>query len=69
MTFESSAHTGADTSPLTDAGIHGFGFVPDPRHYFDYHHSAADTLDKVDPKELAQDAAAVAGMALVLADQ
>lgn len=69
MRFISSKHTGADTSPLTDAGITGFGFVPDPRHYFDFHHSAADTLDKVDPKALTQDTAAIAGMALILADQ
>lgn len=68
MRFVSSKHTGADTSPLTDAGVIGFGFVPDPRHYFDYHHSAADTLDKVDPKVLAQDTATVAGLALILAE-
>ncbi|HEX6098942.1 MAG TPA: M20/M25/M40 family metallo-hydrolase [Thermoanaerobaculia bacterium] len=69
MRFISSKHTGADTSPLTDAGITGFGFVPDPRYYFDFHHSAADTLDKVDPKALAQDTAAVAGLAYILANQ
>ena len=69
LRFESSQHTGADTSPLTDAGVPGFGLVPDPRHYFDYHHSAADTLDKVDPKALAQDTAAVAALAWVLAEE
>jgi Zn-dependent M28 family amino/carboxypeptidase len=68
MRFISSKHTGADTSPLTDAGVPGFGFVPDPRHYFDFHHSAADTLDKVDPKALAQDTATVAGLAYILAN-
>lgn len=67
--FESSKHTGADTSPLTDAGITGFGLVPDPRHYFDYHHTAADTLDKVDPKALAQNSAAIAALAYVLAEE
>lgn len=67
--FDSSKHTGADTSPLTDAGIPGFGLVPDPRHYFDYHHTPADTLDKVDPKALAQNTAAVAGLAYVLAEE
>jgi hypothetical protein len=69
MTFTSSKHTGADTSPLTDAGIPGFGFLPDPRHYFDFHHTPADTLDKVDPKALAQDTAAVAALAYVLAQE
>src|SRR5690349_10220235 len=43
LRFDSSKHTGADTSPFTDAGVPGFGFVPDPRHYFDYHHTPADT--------------------------
>ena len=69
MKFVSSKHTGADTSPLVDAGVPGFGLVPDPRHYFDYHHSAADTLDKVDPKALAQNTAALAGMAWLLANE
>ncbi|HEX8252741.1 MAG TPA: M20/M25/M40 family metallo-hydrolase [Thermoanaerobaculia bacterium] len=67
MYFESSRQTGADTSPLTNAGIIGFGLVPNPRHYFDYHHTPADTLDKVDPKALAQNTAALAALAYVLA--
>ncbi len=69
MYFVSSKHTGADTSPLTDAGIPGFGLVPNPRHYFDLHHSAADTLDKVEPKALAQNTAALAALAYVLAEE
>jgi hypothetical protein len=68
MTFRSSKHTGADTSPLTDAGIPGFGLVPDPRHYFDYHHAPSDTLDKVDPKALTQNTAVLAATAFVLAE-
>ena len=68
MYFRSSKHTGADTSPLTDAGVTGFGLVPDPRHYFDYHHAPSDTLDKVDPKELAQNTAALAALTYVLAE-
>lgn len=69
MEFISSEHTGADTSPLTAAGVTGYGLVPDPRHYFDYHHTPADTLDKIDPKELAQDTAALAALAYTLADE
>ena len=42
----------------------GVGFRPQLRH-----HTAADTLDKVDPRELAEDAAALAIAAYVLADQ
>ncbi|HVR39958.1 MAG TPA: M20/M25/M40 family metallo-hydrolase [Thermoanaerobaculia bacterium] len=68
MVFESSKHTGADTSFLTDAGVPGFGLVPDSRHYFDYHHTPADTLDKVDAKELAQCSAAVAALAYIIAE-
>jgi Zn-dependent M28 family amino/carboxypeptidase len=68
MYLLSSKHTGADTSPLTDAGVPGFGLVPDPRHYFDFHHTPADTLDKVDPKALAQNTAALAALAYVIAE-
>ena len=68
MKFTSSKHTGADTSPLTDAGVPGFGLVPDPRHYFDFHHTPADTLDKVDPKALAQNSAAIAGLAWLISE-
>jgi len=67
--FETTAETGADTSFLVEAGVPGFSLVPDPLHYVDYHHSAADTLDKIDPKELAQDSAAVAALAWVLANR
>jgi len=67
--FEYTAHTGADTSFLVDAGVPGFELIPDPLHYFDWHHTPADTLDKVDAKELAQDAAAVAVLAWELAQQ
>jgi hypothetical protein len=66
--FEVAEETGADTEPLTAAGVPGFGLVPEPLHYFDYHHTNADTLDKVDPKELAMDSAAVAALAWILAD-
>jgi hypothetical protein len=36
--------------------------------YFDWHHTPGDTLDKVDPHDLAQATAAMAAMAFVLAD-
>jgi hypothetical protein len=66
--FEVAEEAGADIGPLTTAGVPGFGLVPDPLHYFDYHHTNADTLDKVDPKELAQDTAAIAALAWILAE-
>ncbi|HEV8658774.1 MAG TPA: M20/M25/M40 family metallo-hydrolase [Thermoanaerobaculia bacterium] len=66
--FDNAEHTGADTTPLIDAGVTGFGLVPDQRHYFDYHHSAADTLDKIDPHELAQNTAALVALTYVIAE-
>jgi hypothetical protein len=68
LRFETTPETGADTSPLTEAGVPGFGLVPDPLRYFDYHHSPADTLDQIDPKELAQDVAAMAALTWILAN-
>src|SRR5207237_8103132 len=65
--IEGDAH-GADIGPLT-AGAVPFAVVQvDSAHYFDIHHSAADTLDKVDPQLLAQDAAAYALLTYALAE-
>jgi hypothetical protein len=44
-----------------------FSPIQDTRKYFDYHHSAADTLDKVDPQELRENAAVVSVLAYSLA--
>jgi hypothetical protein len=66
--FETSDDTGVDISPLTRAGVPGFGYVTDPVHYFDYHHTAADTLDKVDPRELTRGAAAISALTWILAN-
>jgi Zn-dependent M28 family amino/carboxypeptidase len=52
---------------LVEAGVPGIGIIQDGRKYFDYHHSAADTLDKVDPQELRENAAAMAVMGYALA--
>jgi len=59
---------GADISPMEPAGVPAVGLEVDNRAYFDYHHSDADTLDKVDPQQLADDVAAVAVLAYVAAD-
>jgi carboxypeptidase Q len=59
---------GTDIKPLADNGVPVVGLEVDGSKYFDYHHSVADTLDKVDPKELAMDVAAVAVFAYVMAD-
>jgi hypothetical protein len=59
---------GADLSPLVPARVPFVGVRVDSSRYFDVHHSEADTLDKVDPKALAQSTAAVAWVSYVLAE-
>src|SRR5262249_20842683 len=58
---------GADISPLDAAGVPGFSPLQDSRTYFNYHHTAADTLDKVSPRELAENCAVMALLAYSLA--
>jgi len=57
---------GADISAMSDAGVPAFGVMQDGRTYFNYHHTAADTLDKVVPSELRENAAAMAVLAYAL---
>lgn len=59
---------GADVGPLTEAGVPGLGLDVDGTRYFWYHHSEADTMDKLDPREIAQCVAAMAVMAYVVAE-
>jgi hypothetical protein len=61
-------HPGADITPLTKLGVPGFSPIQDNRTYFNYHHTAADTLDKIVPQELAENAAVVAVTAYALAN-
>jgi carboxypeptidase Q len=61
-----SEDTGADIIPLKVAGVPTFSPTQDARKYFDYHHTAADTLDKIDPHELQENAAVVAVLAYAL---
>jgi carboxypeptidase Q len=61
-------HCGADIEPLEKAGVPAFSPIQDSRFYFNYHHSAADTLDKIVPKELAENSAVVAVAAYALAN-
>src|SRR2546430_9428041 len=61
-------HCGADIEPLEKAGVPAFSPIQDSRFYFNYHHTAADTLDKIVPKELAENSAVVAVFAYALAN-
>lgn len=58
---------GEDISYLEAKGVPGFAPIFDTRHYFDYHHTPADTLDKVNPRELAENAALMAVLAYAIA--
>ncbi|MGI8481151.1 MAG: M20/M25/M40 family metallo-hydrolase [Chthoniobacterales bacterium] len=66
LTFTEGA--GADIAPLAAAGVPAFSPIQDNRAYFDYHHTAADTFDKIIPKELAENAAVIAVAAYALAN-
>lgn len=58
---------GADISPLEKLGVPCIGFEPDTQRYFDIHHTAADTFDKINKRELELGAAAI-GALLYLID-
>lgn len=59
---------GADIGPLQRAGVPGFAPLVDARRYFDYHHTAADTFDKVLPENLQTQIATLAVLAYYLAE-
>jgi carboxypeptidase Q len=60
---------GADIGPsLQEGHIPGMSLDVDGSKYFLIHHTQADTIDKIDPVEMAKCAAAVAVMAYVIAD-
>jgi hypothetical protein len=59
---------GADISPLMDDGVPGLGVHTVGTHYFDWHHTDADSFDKIVPREFQLNEAALAVMSYVLAD-
>jgi Zn-dependent M28 family amino/carboxypeptidase len=61
-----AGHPGADLRPLE--GVPLVAYEVEASRYWDYHHSQADTLDKVDPADLRKNVAALAITAYVLAD-
>lgn len=65
---ELNPEVGADIDPLTKKGVPSFSPWFDQRTYFNYHHTAADTLDKIDPKELAEVGSLTAVLAYALAN-
>jgi hypothetical protein len=65
---ENAGRAAADVNPMARHGVPVFGLMQDERTYFNYHHTAADTLDKIVPQELGENAAAMAVLAFALAD-
>ena len=59
---------GADIGPIMERGVPGMGLSVDGTRYFWYHHSEADTMDKLDPREMSLCVATLAVMAYVVAD-
>jgi hypothetical protein len=53
---------------MASARVPFVGVRVDSSRYFDVHHSEADTLDKVDPRDLAHSTAALAWVSYVLAE-
>jgi carboxypeptidase Q len=59
---------GSDVEFLDAGGVPTLAPLVDTRTYFDYHHSAADTLDKIDPDNIRRQATVMAMMAYLVAE-
>jgi carboxypeptidase Q len=62
------AYGGADISAMRELGMPVAGLVQDGTEYFDHHHTANDTLDKVDAKDLDQNVAAYVAFSYLVAE-
>ena len=58
---------GSDLSQMHGKGMAALSLTQDGTYYFDYHHNANDTLDKIDPRELAQNVAVYAAFSYMAA--
>ena len=65
---EPARHAGTDVGPTVEAGVPEFALLQDGSQYFDVHHTANDTLDKVDREQLDQNVAAWAAFIWLAAD-
>jgi Zn-dependent M28 family amino/carboxypeptidase len=65
---QAATFAGSDVEDLRAAGVPVMRFSQDDRHYFDTHHSADDTLDKVDRGDLNQNVAAWAALLYIVAE-
>jgi carboxypeptidase Q len=58
----------ADTGPLNALGVPAISPLVDGTKYFWYHHSSADTMDKLTPREVSENVALLSVLAFVAAD-
>ncbi|HWX65222.1 MAG TPA: M20/M25/M40 family metallo-hydrolase [Rhodanobacter sp.] len=58
---------GSDLSQMHGKGMAALTLTQDGTHYFDWHHTPNDTLDKINPKELAQNVAVYAAFSYMAA--
>ena len=63
-----TSHGGADIEPVLGTGVAGVDLDQSGQRYFDYHHTPEDTLDRVDPAQLAQNVAAWTAMLAIVAN-
>lgn len=60
---------GVDLRPIDELGVPTIAPLQDTRHYFDYHHTAADTFDKVRVDELRQNLEIICSLVYTLAQE
>ncbi len=53
---------GVDIGPLRKLGTPLSTLIPDPQRYFDYHHSANDTFEQINIRELQLGSAAITSL-------
>lgn len=68
LVVKEADHGGADLLPLLAAGVPSVAVLQDVSSYFDWHHTVGDTVDKIDPVDLALATTAFATMTFFLAE-
>lgn len=63
-----NAYGGPDMTPMRNAGMPVVTLMQDGIDYFDYHHTADDTLDKIEPANLRHNVAALAAFTWIAAN-
>lgn len=59
MTMIEKGGGGVDIAPLKNQGVPLIGYVPEDEHYFEWHHSANDTFEQINLKEMQAGTAAI----------